>query len=170
MHTPARPDPDTTPTPTADQPATTTVPPEVQAFTETLMHLPSYVKVAWRILRDGDINASLKARLGLAVVYTISPVDLVPGGIPVAGQIDDIYVLLLGLKHVLRRLPDDRRERMLAGTGVSARMIDDDLVVVRRLVRHGVVTAAKQGSRFVGRFAKRRTIDRVRIRHGRAGE
>jgi hypothetical protein len=60
---------------------------------------------------DWGISGSVFAILILTVVYVLSPLDLIPDVLPVAGQIDDIAAILAGsgsitflavLRYVLR--------------------------------------------------------------------
>ena len=55
-----------------------------------------------RLLADPRVPVSSRLALGAALVYLVSPIDLIPDFIPVAGQIDDAVVLLLVLRHLLR--------------------------------------------------------------------
>jgi uncharacterized membrane protein YkvA (DUF1232 family) len=55
-----------------------------------------------RLLADPRVDWWRKAVLVGAVVYLASPIDLVPDFIPVAGQVDDVIVVALALRVVLR--------------------------------------------------------------------
>jgi uncharacterized membrane protein YkvA (DUF1232 family) len=46
-----------------------------------------------------------KAVAGCAVLYIVSPVQLIPNFIPVIGQMDDVPVVTLGLKYLRRYVP-----------------------------------------------------------------
>ena len=46
-----------------------------------------------------------KAGLGLIVVYLLSPVDIVPDTIPLAGYLDDLILIPLGLKGTKSLIP-----------------------------------------------------------------
>ena len=50
----------------------------------------------------GRIAATIAGAL-----YALSPIDFLPDFIPVIGQLDDIGVLLLGVKGFLRLCPSD---------------------------------------------------------------
>lgn len=65
------------------------------------------VSLVWRVARDPRVSIGLKVLPLLSVLYFLSPFDLIPGFIPIVGQLDDIAILLLGLKFFLRLAPDD---------------------------------------------------------------
>ena len=44
-----------------------------------------------------------KALLWFAIVWVVSPIDLIPEFIPIAGPLDDAIVAALVLRHVVRR-------------------------------------------------------------------
>lgn len=68
-----------------------------------LTHFPALVRLLYRLLRDSRVSALDKTILAGIVVYVLNPLDLVPDYIPVLGQIDDIYLLALGLLRLLHR-------------------------------------------------------------------
>jgi hypothetical protein len=81
-----------------------------------------------------------------AAAYLASPIDLVPGIIPVAGQLDDAAVGLLALRFALRGLPAANQAAHLAVVDVTNSDIEDDLATVRNaaswiLKRGGRLTA-----------------------------
>ena len=71
-------------------------------FTALLRRLPRYARLAFRLGRDERLPASRRAALIAGAVYLVSPIDLVPGIIPVAGQLDDAIIVALVLRYVLR--------------------------------------------------------------------
>ena len=112
-----------------------------QRFGALLRRMPTYARLAWRIGRDPDLGTPRRAALVGAMAYLASPIDLVPGFIPVAGQLDDAAVALLGLRFALHGLPASRRAAHLSATGLTAADLDNDLTTVRLgagwMVRHG---------------------------------
>ena len=58
--------------------------------------------------RAERLSRSRQAALVAGAVYLVSPIDLVPGFIPVAGQLDDAVAVLLALRLALGGLPPDR--------------------------------------------------------------
>jgi uncharacterized membrane protein YkvA (DUF1232 family) len=65
--------------------------------------LPNLVVLFRGLLGDDRVPMSSKAWLWFALAWFVSPIDLVPEFIPVAGPLDDAIIAALVLRHVLRR-------------------------------------------------------------------
>lgn len=89
-------------------------------------------QLAWRLVRDPRTPLMPKLVLGAALLYAVSPIDLVPDVIPFLGQLDDVAVLAIALPWFFKNVPDwliseheaaIGRTRdgkpILSGTGVS---------------------------------------------------
>jgi uncharacterized membrane protein YkvA (DUF1232 family) len=63
--------------------------------------VPDCVVLVRRLLGDPRVPVGSKLLLGLLVVYLVSPIDLIPDFIPVAGQLDDALLLALALRHLV---------------------------------------------------------------------
>lgn len=63
-------------------------------------------RMAWRLIRDPRTPLLPKLILGAALLYVVSPLDLVPDVLPFLGQMDDVAVLALGLEMFFRSVPD----------------------------------------------------------------
>src|SRR5206468_198734 len=63
---------------------------------------PDCAVLLGRLARDPRLSRPRRALLALAVLYLASPVDLVPDFVPVAGQLDDVVIVVLLLRGVLR--------------------------------------------------------------------
>jgi uncharacterized membrane protein YkvA (DUF1232 family) len=62
--------------------------------------------VLLRCLRaDHRLPRRARVALGAALVYVLSPVQLIPNFIPVIGQTDDVAVVTIALRYACRRLP-----------------------------------------------------------------
>jgi uncharacterized membrane protein YkvA (DUF1232 family) len=96
----------------------------------TVARLPRYLKLAQGLARESAVAPRHKAALGLGIGYAVLPFDLLPGVIPVVGQLDDLAALLLGIRHTLRACPPDVAAAHLARAGLKATALDDDLRVV----------------------------------------
>ena len=71
------------------------------------------------LLGDPAVPSRAKVALAGLVVYLVSPIDLVPDLIPVAGVLDDAILLALVLRLVLRSAGEGRSGA--TGAGRSAR-------------------------------------------------
>ena len=86
-----------------------------------LMFLPNMVRLLGRLLRDTRVPTAEKALFVAAIVYFISPIDLIPDIFPFIGQVDDIYVIALTLLRLVNR-SDERivREHWSGGGDIVA--------------------------------------------------
>ncbi|HVG97352.1 MAG TPA: YkvA family protein [Chloroflexota bacterium] len=115
----------------------------------TVGRLPRYLQLARSLFADENVPTGRKAVLGAALAYTISPIDLVPGVIPVAGQLDDLAVLLLGVRQALAGCPPEVAAGYLADAGLSAALLEDDLRSVQDAAKWLVGQTAAWGMRAV---------------------
>ncbi len=65
------------------------------------------VRLSWALLKDSRVPLTLKAIPLAALVYTLSPIDLIPDVIPILGQLDDLGVLMAALTTFNRLAPPD---------------------------------------------------------------
>ena len=70
---------------------------------ELVTVLPNLVVLFRGLLADPRVPRSSKRWVWFALVWCISPIDLIPEFVPVAGPLDDAIVAALVLRHVLRR-------------------------------------------------------------------
>ncbi len=68
-----------------------------------LMFLPNMVVLLGRLLKDARVPTTEKALFLAAIVYAISPLDLIPDFFPFIGQVDDIYIIALTLLRLVNR-------------------------------------------------------------------
>ena len=59
----------------------------------------------WFALRHPDAPGWLKLGTALVVLYVLSPIDLVPDVLPVIGAVDDLVLVPLAIRWLLKRLP-----------------------------------------------------------------
>jgi uncharacterized membrane protein YkvA (DUF1232 family) len=69
---------------------------------EALRLLPDLVRLVRRLAADRSLPRGVRVRLWLLLVYLLSPVDLVPDVVPVLGYADDVVVVALALRSVVR--------------------------------------------------------------------
>jgi uncharacterized membrane protein YkvA (DUF1232 family) len=70
-------------------------------------HLPSFVKLFSRLVKDSRVGLRPKLVLAGILAYVIFPTDLIPDFLPVLGQVDDLVVIFLGLKLFLKLCPKE---------------------------------------------------------------
>jgi uncharacterized membrane protein YkvA (DUF1232 family) len=98
---------------------------------ETIGRIPRYLMLAAALLRDPKLGRWRKAGLAASLAYVASPIDFVPGIIPVAGQLDDLAALLLGIRNALRGCSPTGAAAHLKKARLTATDIDNDLATVR---------------------------------------
>lgn len=114
-----------------------------------LGRLPAYSRLAWALVRDPRVAPAPKALVFGGVAYLLSPLDLIPGFIPLLGQLDDLAVALWSLRTALRAAPTEVAEGHLARQGLSWEVLDADLGRVSRSGRLVTRTALRAGGRAV---------------------
>jgi uncharacterized membrane protein YkvA (DUF1232 family) len=67
----------------------------------------SELLLVWAMLRDARTPLSAKLTAIAAVLYVISPLDLVPDLVPILGWLDDGIVAILLLKLATKFLPPE---------------------------------------------------------------
>lgn len=107
------------------------MPHPIAALGGTFKRLPRYLVLARGLVGDRRLSRWRKAALGAGIAYLASPIDLVPGLIPVVGQLDDLAAVLLALRFALRGLPGAAAEARLADAGLTRAMLDEDVSAVR---------------------------------------
>ena len=93
---------------------------------QALRLLPDLLRLVRRLAGDRTLPRGVRVRLWLLLGYLLSPIDLVPDVIPVLGYADDVVVVALALRSVVRRSGPDALARHWPGEPAG-------LHVVRRL-------------------------------------
>jgi uncharacterized membrane protein YkvA (DUF1232 family) len=80
-----------------------------------------------RRLRGNDrVPLRAKAAVGVAAVWVLSPIDLIPEFVPVIGPLDDVVVVALALRYAARQVPREVIEGAWpAEEGILRRLIGD---------------------------------------------
>ena len=89
-----------------------------------LMFLPNMVMLLGRLMCDSRVPTAEKALFAAAIVYVISPIDLIPDVFPFIGQVDDVYVVALTLIRLINRTNEDVVRENWRGGGDIVSMID----------------------------------------------
>jgi uncharacterized membrane protein YkvA (DUF1232 family) len=124
----------------------------LHAFWLSVKRLPTYARMTAALARDPEVPHRARAMLVVGGGYLVSPIDLVPGIIPVAGQLDDMYVLLMAIRQAIRLSPDEVAGRHLHNYDLTLETIDGDLKAIRQLVRVGLTDGARWSRRRLRRM------------------
>jgi uncharacterized membrane protein YkvA (DUF1232 family) len=68
--------------------------------------VPDCIVLFSRLLRDPRLPRREKLLIAALLPYLLSPIDLIPDFIPVAGQLDDAVIVALVLGRVMRSRPE----------------------------------------------------------------
>jgi len=71
---------------------------------ELLGVIPDLLRLTRSLISDRDVPLDVRLVAAGAVVWVISPIDLVPEFLPLIGWLDEIVVIILALRYVRRRL------------------------------------------------------------------
>lgn len=89
--------------------------------------VPDVLRLLRRLATDPALPRGVRVRLVLLIGYLLLPFDLVPDFVPVVGYADDVLVVVLALRSVVRAAGPEALERHWPGT-------PEGLLAVKRLV------------------------------------
>jgi uncharacterized membrane protein YkvA (DUF1232 family) len=89
-----------------------------------LMFLPNMARLLGRLLKDARVPTAEKALFVAAIVYFVSPIDLIPDVFPFIGQVDDIYVIALTLLRLVNRTDERIVRQHWSGGGDIVALAD----------------------------------------------
>src|SRR3990172_7194352 len=81
-------------------------------------------RLIWRLLLDGRVSLWTKLIPAAALLYVLSPVDLIPDLIVGLGQLDDLGILLGSLRVFKSLVPDyiiREHQEIIAGQVIEVR-------------------------------------------------
>ena len=87
-----------------------------QALVQRIGKLPWRAKagLALALLRDPRLPLITRLIIPAVLLYFALPIDIIPDFIPLLGQLDDVLVLLVALRLVLRSMPEGLLEEHIA--------------------------------------------------------
>ncbi|MBA2279931.1 MAG: DUF1232 domain-containing protein [Acidimicrobiia bacterium] len=74
---------------------------------ELASFLPDCVVTVRRLRGDPRVPRRAKLAVGLAGLWVLSPIDLIPEFLPVIGPLDDVVVVAIALRYAARQVPRD---------------------------------------------------------------
>lgn len=75
------------------------------ALRDAAEFLPACVTTARRLRAHDDVPRRAKVALLIAIVWVLSPIDLLPEFLPVIGPLDDVVAVVLLLRYAARAIP-----------------------------------------------------------------
>jgi uncharacterized membrane protein YkvA (DUF1232 family) len=69
--------------------------------------LPACVTTARRLRKHDAVPRRAKVALLIAILWVLSPIDLLPEFLPVIGPLDDVVAVVLLLRYAARAIPRD---------------------------------------------------------------
>ncbi len=78
-----------------------------QLALDAALMLPNLIKLLGRLIKDPRVPRRSKVLLGVSIAYVLSPIDLLPEFIPVAGLLDDIFLVAFALNHLIERAGEE---------------------------------------------------------------
>jgi uncharacterized membrane protein YkvA (DUF1232 family) len=102
-----------------------------EVLKEVALLLPNLLKLLYRLLRDSRVPRGRRLAMAFVGAYVVSPVDLIPDFVPVAGGVDDLLVVAFAIDYLLRGSPDEVVEAHWDGS-------EDALDLVRGVAAWGV--------------------------------
>ena len=70
-------------------------------------HLIRFGRLVWRLSFDKRVPLVLRLLLPLAILYTLSPIDLIRDRIPYLGRFDDLVFIALALLFLVKLSPKE---------------------------------------------------------------
>jgi uncharacterized membrane protein YkvA (DUF1232 family) len=90
--------------------------PDTVQARDALRLLPDLLRLLRSLMADPDVPRRVRVWLALLLAYLVVPFDLVPDMIPVIGYADDVVVVALVLRAVVRAAGPDALARHWSGT------------------------------------------------------
>ena len=78
-----------------------------QLARDAVLMLPNLVKLLGRLIKDPRVPRRSKLVLLASFGYVLSPIDILPEVIPVAGILDDLFLVVFALNHLIERAGEE---------------------------------------------------------------
>ena len=98
-----------------------------EEFATLIRRLPAYARLSWALARHPHLSRARRALVLAGAAYVISPIDLIPGIIPVVGQLDDLLVALGAIRLALNGLKPEFRTEVLTAAGLTEADLGTDV-------------------------------------------
>ena len=72
-----------------------------------LPHILRFARLVWRLSFDKRVPLALRLLLPFAILYAVSPIDLVKDTVPILGRFDDLIFIALALLLLVKLSPKE---------------------------------------------------------------
>ena len=66
-----------------------------------LRDLPNFIRLLYGLITDARVATLDKLLVGAAIAYILAPEDILPNFIPLIGEVDELFILILALRHLI---------------------------------------------------------------------
>jgi uncharacterized membrane protein YkvA (DUF1232 family) len=98
--------------------------PETVGMKDALRLLPDLLRVIRRLVVDKTVSVSVRVKLILLLAYLLLPLDLVPDFLPLIGCADDVIIVALVLRSVVRSAGPEPLRRHWPGSPVGLLLVE----------------------------------------------
>lgn len=67
----------------------------------TIGEIPNFLRLLYGLITDNRVNAVDKLVVAGAIAYILLPVDVIPDFVPLLGEVDDVFLLILALQRLI---------------------------------------------------------------------
>ncbi len=67
-----------------------------------IAELPRFLKLLWGLVTDARVEMVDKLLVAGAIAYIVAPIDFIPDFIPFLGEVDDVFLLVLSIRRLLK--------------------------------------------------------------------
>ena len=72
-----------------------------RTLVDVIKQIPAYLRLLGGLLTDKRVAGVDKLLVAAAIVYIVSPMDLLPDFVPFLGEVDDVFLLVLALQRLI---------------------------------------------------------------------
>lgn len=90
---------------------------------EAILLTPNLAKLLGRIIRDPRVSVRRKSFAAAALIYVVSPIDLIPDFVAGFGQLDDLVIVAVALNHLIAGAGRDVVEQHWDGSADSLDLV-----------------------------------------------
>lgn len=98
-----------------------------QPFVPWVLAIPDFFVLVARLAVDPRVPGQAKVLAGAAVLYFISPLDIIPDIVPVMGQVDDIAMALFALDSIGKTVRPEVFQELWPGEGDVLKLVASGL-------------------------------------------